>query len=44
MPTLPHRNQTPGRDVTRAGGSDWHKARVECNVLNINFSMAAQAR
>jgi hypothetical protein len=35
MPTAFIRtNKTHGRDVTRAGGSDWHKAESYCNVIN----------
>jgi hypothetical protein len=36
-------NKTLGRDVTRAEGSDWHKA-VDCNDEHINFTMGPQAR
>jgi hypothetical protein len=36
-PRLPTFHRTPGRDVTRAGGESY------CNVININFPVAAQA-
>jgi hypothetical protein len=43
MRAVAHIITTPGGDSRRAGGSCGHKV-VECNVININFQMDAQAR
>jgi hypothetical protein len=42
MSTLLQKNEAPGRDVTRAGGSYWHKA-VYSNVINNDFTLGPQA-
>jgi hypothetical protein len=45
MHALAHINETPAAMVVAGGGSDfWHKAESYCNVININFPVAAQAR